>query len=416
MTGSSFARTLFVTALALPVILGGGAAQAGCGVQGGELRLLSDDWEALNVIAERAEACRDARLGVETQRTREHKTLQVPALSAQPARYTAVVVSNNTIVPLLDKALIRPLDDLVARHAPALPERQLIRIDGRIMAIAFNANAQHLYYRRDLLEAAGLSPPTTHAELLDAAGTLRENGVATPLVGTLAAGWDLANEFLNLYLGLGGEPFVAGSAEPAIQGEQGLEALRTLRALSGFMDADFLSIDSNELQSIWESGEPALAIGWNSRAEALLDVAGDAPEVAAQTAVAAAPSIGDTTVPAAPLWWNGFTIATHIDDADADASFRLMLHAISPQLLDEHADASTWLIEGYVPSATSAGLMANVAAGAKPYPMLAPMGLLHTALGDNLAQFLQGSEPAEQALADAAAAYRTAAREQGFIE
>jgi molybdopterin-guanine dinucleotide biosynthesis protein A len=43
------------------------------------------------------------------------------------------------------------------------------------------------------------------------------------------------------------------------------------------------------------------------------------------------------------------------------------------------------------------------------------MGLMHTALGDNLSEFLQGSESAEQALADAEAAYIAAAKEQGFL-
>ena len=48
--------------------------------------------------------------------------------------------------------------------------------------------------------------------------------------------------------------------------------------------------------------------------------------------------------------------------------------------------------------------------------MLPYMGLLHTALGDNLAEFLQGKESAEQALADVTAAYTTAATEAGFLD
>jgi multiple sugar transport system substrate-binding protein len=41
---------------------------------------------------------------------------------------------------------------------------------------------------------------------------------------------------------------------------------------------------------------------------------------------------------------------------------------------------------------------------------------MHTALGDNLAEFLQGAESAEQALADVEAAYVAAAKEQGFLK
>jgi multiple sugar transport system substrate-binding protein len=43
------------------------------------------------------------------------------------------------------------------------------------------------------------------------------------------------------------------------------------------------------------------------------------------------------------------------------------------------------------------------------------MGLLHTALGDELAQFMQGQESAKQALADVTRAYTTAAKEGGFL-
>jgi len=329
---TSLARRMLalVPALALTFAFGTGRASAGCGVESGALSLFSDDWEALHVVAERAEACAGDGVTVTTERTREHKALQVPALSVTPARYTSAVVSNNTIVPLSNADLIRPLDALIARHAPTLPDRQRIRIDGRTLAIAFNANVQHLYYREDVLERSGLEPPSSYEALLEGAETLRREGrFEHPLGGTFAAGWDLANEFFNLYLGLGGEPFVAGSAEPAIEGPAGVRALQMLRDLSGYMHPDFLSVDSNELQSRWESGEVAMAVGWNSRAEALTDTEGDHPAIAAATALAAAPTIGGGTTPAVSLWWNGFTVAKNISDEDAEASFRIMLQAIS---------------------------------------------------------------------------------------
>jgi hypothetical protein len=48
--------------------------------------------------------------------------------------------------------------------------------------------------------------------------------------------------------------------------------------------------------------------------------------------------------------------------------------------------------------------------------MLPYIGLMHTALGNELAQFMQGEESAEQALADVEAAYISAAQEQGFLQ
>jgi hypothetical protein len=43
------------------------------------------------------------------------------------------------------------------------------------------------------------------------------------------------------------------------------------------------------------------------------------------------------------------------------------------------------------------------------------MGLLHTALGDNIAPFLQGRASATEVLEAVEAAYTSAARERGFL-
>jgi hypothetical protein len=76
---------------------------------------------------------------------------------------------------------------------------------------------------------------------------------------------------------------------------------------------------------------------------------------------------------------------------------------------------AVWLIEGFEPQVANEGVLAAVAAGSKPYPMIPFQGLLHTALGNELSDFMQGNESAEQALADVEAAYTAAAVEAGFL-
>lgn len=132
--------------------------------------------------------------------------------------------------------------------------------------------------------------------------------------------------------------------------------------------------------------------------------------------LAGAPTVGGGSIPASTLWWDGFTIATNISDADAAASFQAMMAGLSEDVVRANPTAAVWLNPAYTPTPASAGVIATARAGARPYPMLPYVGLLHTALGNNLAEFLQGSESAEQALADATAAYTTAAREQGFLQ
>ncbi|MGR3492239.1 MAG: sugar ABC transporter substrate-binding protein, partial [Shimia sp.] len=112
----------------------------------------------------------------------------------------------------------------------------------------------------------------------------------------------------------------------------------------------------------------------------------------------------------------GFTIAKNVSDEDAAASFQAMAHALGPDLAADHGDTAVWLTKGYEPAPPAVGVNANIRGGARSYPMVPYMGLLHTALGENLGEFIQGRESAEQALADIEQAYSTAAREQGFLQ
>ena len=95
------------------------------------------------------------------------------------------------------------------------------------MAIAFMVNAQHLLYRKDMLDKAGVEPPKSYEDVLAAAEALREKGIMEhPLAANFKPGWDLAAEFVNMYLGYGGEFFEPGTAELAIDNEKGVEGAR----------------------------------------------------------------------------------------------------------------------------------------------------------------------------------------------
>ena len=133
----------------------------------------------------------------------------------------------------------------------------------------------------------------------------------------VASGDILAAEFVNMYLGTGGEFFASGSAELAIDNDNGRKVLETMRAMTAFMNPDYLTYDANELNKVWDAGNVAFMQQWGSLAGATIDPATANPEVAANTGFAAAPTIGGGTTPAAALWWDGFTIAQNISDEDA---------------------------------------------------------------------------------------------------
>ncbi|AVF04410.1 MAG: extracellular solute-binding protein [Devosia indica] len=408
---------LMLAVSAAALALGTGSAFADCGVEAGSVRILSNDFEALRIINATAQECATDAVTVTANATAEHKEIQVPALTINPAEYSVAVVANNSIVPLLNEDLIRPLDDLVAEYGQDLLPSQLVRIDGKIMAIAFMGNGQHMFYRKDILEQAGVQPPTSYDDVLAAAAAIKEAGLMDyPLAASVKPGWDLAAEFVNSYLGTGADFFAPGSAELTIDNENGLEVLRVMRDMTAFMDPDYLTFDATEIQKEYEAGNVAIMNEWGSLGGAVLDDEGAVEGVVENTVLTAAPTIGGGSIPAAALWWDGFTIAKNISDEDAEASFRAMVHGISPEMMAANKDAATWLIAGYEPGPAAVGVIANANGGARAYPMQPYMGLLHTALSTELAEFVAGSEDAEQALADVKAAYDTAAREAGFLQ
>jgi multiple sugar transport system substrate-binding protein len=325
-------------------------------------------------------------------------------------------VANSSIQPLLTNDLIQPLDDYIAKYGKNVGSRQKITIGGKVMAIAFDANAQHLFYRADILEQAGAGVPKSYEDMLAAAKAIKDKGLMNyPIGGTYKAGWNLAEEFVNMYIGEGGSFFKEGSAEPAINNEKGVAALNMMKSLSEYMNPDFLTFDSNALQAEFEAGKVAMANFWGSRYGSVTDNEGSTPEIAGSIKVAAAPTVGGGSIPATTLWWDGYTLAKNISDEDAAATFQALDHGSSAEMANEHPNDAVWLMDGYNAGPGAAGVLATVNEGAKPYPMIPYMGLMHTALGSEIVDFMQGKEDAASALAKVEAAYKTAAKEKGFL-
>ena len=409
---SKILQALIVASLGV----GTGTAYAGCSINGGSVRILSNDFPALHKVADGASACAGDGVNVTKNQTDAHRDLQVAALTVDPAEYTVAVVANGSIVPLLNDDLLQPLDSYVSRYGKKLGKNQLIKIDGKVLAVAFMANAQHLFYREDILNKAGVSVPTTYEEVLEAAAAIRSQGLLQyPVAGSFKAGWNLAEEFINMHIGYGGSFFLSNSAQPNVNNARGIAALEMMKSLSEYMNPDYLTHDSNSVQAEWEAGNVALANLWGSRADGVTDNEGSTAEITSNTKFAAAPKVGGGSIPATTLWWDGFTIAKNISKQDAAASFRAMLNGISTEIANNNRDAAAWIVAGSEPGPKAEGIVASANAGAVPYPMLPYMGLMHNALGAELVDFMQGTETAAQALADVESAYIAAAVEKGFL-
>ncbi len=396
----------------------GSVAFADCGPSGQSIRILASDFPAIHAVAGTAEAnCGGAAEEFTRNHTTEAREIMNAALTPDPAEYTSVIVANSTLTQLMNDGLVRPLNDYVETYGAHLKPHQLITIDGNVMAVAFMANSQHLFSRMDILEKVGVSGvPATYEEVLAAAEKIRAAGIMEhPLVMNLKVGWNVGEVFNKIYIAHGGEFFQPGSAAPAINNDKAIAALNVMKSLTEYAHPDHLTQASNETQGLWEAGQAALGIMWGSRGGVILDDEGSSEEVTSNTVLSRAPTVAGGSIPAATLWWDGITIATNLSDEEAEATFAALVSALTPEMVAEHNNAAVWLIEGFKPGPAAAGVAATASGGARSYPMIPYIGLMHNALGAELVDFLKGSESAEQAIADVEAAYVTAAKEAGFL-
>ena len=375
------------------------------------VKSLSAGFEAWKAATDAMAECGN----VSAELDQEFRTKQPEAFKADPALYQIGGVSNGTIVPLLNDGSIRELDSLVEKYGQGLSPNQLIKVDGKTMAVAMMVNAQHLMYRKDILDELGIETPTTWDEVIAAAEKIKESGkVEYPLGATMKAGWNLAQDFNNMFLGFGGE-FVNDKNEPTINNEAGIKTLETLKKLTEYMDPEYLVSDSTYVQQQFQQGKIAMANLWSSRAGAMEDPAES--QVVGKVAMGAAPKAMADGKPATTLWWDGVVIAKNATDEEAEAAFRVAVEGMDKEMVTsgENNDAAVWLVDGYVPGPLAQGVALSAAGAPPAYPSTSYMGLMHTAAGDNVADFLTGAKSAEETLMAIEEAYTTAAKEAGIL-
>jgi ABC-type glycerol-3-phosphate transport system substrate-binding protein len=351
---------------------------------------------------------------VQAELDQEFRRKQPAAFAANPSLYQLGGVSNGTLVPLLNAGTIRPLDDLVAKYGKSLTPNQLIKVDGKVMAVAMMVNAQHFMYREDIFKELGLTAPATWDDVLAAAEKIKASGkVQYPIGGTFKPGFDLGQEFVNLFMGYGGTLTKADNT-PGVNSEAGVKTLNMLKAISAYMDPEYLVSESTFVQKQFQQGKIAMSNLWASRAAALDNE--KESQVVGKVAMVAAPAAVKGGKPATTLWWDGIVVAKNIPDAEADAAFRVAMEGMDTEMVKANNNAAVWLIPGFVPGRLAQGAIASAMAGAPNYPSTTSVGLISAVIGEQVADFLTGKKTAEKTLADIEATYLTRAKEGGLIK
>ena len=206
------------------------------------------------------------------------------------------VFASGWATELVDGGLVEPLDDYIANDdkiniddiAPYFREFNQ-KIGGQTYLITVDGDFQMIYYRKDILDAAGLEPPRTWQDYIDVAKAVhgqdmngdgegdfgscifkKRNAQSYFAMGTFAAP-------LVQSKGTGeGVFFDTETMQPKVNNEAWQEAFRLYKATGEAGPPDELNQDIGDTRALVQAGRCALTIDWGDIGPLSIDESGAA--------------------------------------------------------------------------------------------------------------------------------------------
>ena len=409
-----------VAACSLFIALLPGIANAKCAdIKGkADINIVSNSFPSVQHLAKEMESCNNGNLKVAIKITPEARVEIERAFASEgKSAFDAAVMSGGAYSTLAAKGQLQPMTDLVAKYKTKfkIEDSMLVKSNGEVLAIAFQQNAQNLYYRKDIFDKLGLKAPTTYGEMLQAAAVIKakEPGIEFPIAQTFAKGFDIATEFVNMYVGFGGKMFKPGTAMPGFNDEAGIKTIELMKSMMVYMTPNALASNSDDVMNQFQQGKAAMGVLWASRAARMDDPS--ASKVVGKMEFAAAPAAMPGGKSATHLWWDGVAMPKNLAN-DRDIVFQVLMDALDEDTTKAGNDSTIWIRSVYKPTRFGTGVVLSMKAGAPIWPTEPYVGLATGELGKMVPEALGGTMTAKQALDAAAVAYTKAATEKGYIK
>jgi multiple sugar transport system substrate-binding protein len=153
-----------------------------------------------------------------------------------------------------------PVTDLVKHigEADFLAGTRVV-IDGEDYAIPFQANASAVYYRKDLLSAAGIKPPTTFDEYLAAIQSMNGKDGNVGIASSLGPSPQLPLQFFTPYLHQTGWSYYDKDGNVKFDQAEVLDAVKRYVAVMANTTENFYNTGFGDIQSTYAAGKAAFA-------------------------------------------------------------------------------------------------------------------------------------------------------------
>lgn len=409
-----------LVAIAAAAVLVPGVALAKCGdIKGnGEINIVGSSMPSVQHLAKEMETCNRSGLKVQIKITPEARTETERAFESQgKSAFDAAVISGGVYSNLMAKGQLQPITDLVDKYKARykVEDGMLVKQGKDVYAVAYQQNAQNLFYRKDIFDKLGLKAPANYDEMLQAAAVIKakEPSIEFPIAQTFSKGFDVSTEFVNIFTGFGGKMFKPGSAQPDFNSEAGVKTIELMKSMTKFMTPNFLASNSDDVMNQFQQGKAAMGVLWASRAARMDDPA--ASKIVGKMEFAAAPAAVPGGKSATHLWWDGVALPKNLG-GDRDLVFQTLMESLDEESTKAGNDLTIWIRSVYKPTRFGTGVTLSMKAGAPIWPTEPYVGLATGELGKLVPEALGGTMTPKQALDAAAANYVKAATEKGFIK
>jgi len=350
------------------------------------------------------------------------------AIVGGSADFDAVYLSADWVPAFVAADGLAPLDEFIngADAASFLnlddlqPGVSNLTVDGKIYGFPSEGDTAWLFYRKDLLSAAGIQPPTTMAEMLAAAKKLTTSDRYGLVIGNKVdeAWWD----FMHYFWAFGGQLFDPNTYEVTVNNAAGVKALTfysDLLRTDKVVSPDVTTYGYNEIMTALQQDKAAMGVEWMAATKDLQDCT-KSPKICDQIAYEFVPP--DV---AGQFGFGGSSWGWSVPTASANklAGYKFI------EWLVGGPGAKQWALNGGIPSNTKAlsdpEVVAQVPqfellAKAMPYrhisPLLTTADQLINAMAEASTAAVTGAKTPQQAMDDAAVKIQAALKEGGYAK
>jgi multiple sugar transport system substrate-binding protein len=274
MSQSSISRRVFVgaaaaTVLSPYVVTGAHAA--------GPIRIISHRQPALEYYTDQMKkALPDGQVSTELMPIDKEIELASITMSARSDAIDAAYLNDTTMQKFAASGWLEPLDDLWAKYKDEFklddfPKSVMESIshNGHIYSMPILTNTEMFFYREDLFKEAGLAPPKTMQEYMEAAKKLHQGRVAGTVM-TMKPVDGCLNE-THWYLNSIGEGWFDKDWKPIFNQPAGVNAVTMMKQMTAFAPRGFTSAANDESTINLQQGLAAMGLQWFTRAASMDD-------------------------------------------------------------------------------------------------------------------------------------------------